>query len=256
MRNKHDDVEARLREALHNNDVFVASWHLHETIQQARNTQSDRMEKHSSGWIQNAFILARRGGSRFVLFQAGFLVLCMLVLSKLFENFTISIYSLDTAIGAMSILCLLFSVPYLKRAKAQQMLELETASCTLPRTLVLARILPMLLSELGMLFGVVLFSISRFHAPAEQILLSALLPYLTVSTLSGLLLILCDGEYLSEICLSVGVLVFCVLLIRKELFPIVFWETGITSGFVFCIVLAGVSLLQMKPLMKLLVFSK
>ena len=256
MRNKYDEVEARLHDALHNKDVFVDSMHFHNTMQQAKNEQKDRMEKHSRSVGQNAFVLARMGGSRFVLLQAVFFVLCMLILSKLFESFTISIYSLDTAIGAMSILSMLSSVPYLKRAKLHRMRELETASCTSPNMLVLAKVLPMLLSELGMLIGIVLFSISQFDAPTERVLLSALLPYLTVSTLSGFLLIWFDGEHLSKISLSVGASVFCVLLVRKELFPMAFGETGIMLGFVFCIVLAGISLLQMRQLMKLLVFSK
>ena len=248
-------MEAMLQNSLNAKNLSVDPVHFYSTLEQAKIEQQKRMVKQDKCNIQMAVIMAKHGGKQFALAQAILLALCLVMLSKYFGDSTISIYSLDTAIGAMSILTLLSVVPYLKRAKATKMKELEIASCASPSTLILARLMPMLFSQFGVLLGIILFSVSNFDAPTERVLLSALLPYLTVSTLSGLLLIWTDGEHFTEICLAVCTVVFCILLIRKELLPFAILEASLLPGFLLCVVLALISLLQMKQLVKLMVFQ-
>ncbi len=255
MNHRREELEARLQHALCIENDCTASAHFLTTLEHAKVEQQKRMLMRSPDSFQNTFIMAKKSCGRYVILQAALLVLCMIVVLKLYGGRSINIYSLDTIIGTASILSLLSTVPYLKNSKKYQMLELEIASCTTPKALILARILPMLLSELGLLVGITLFAVMNFGVPTERVLLSALLPYLTVSTLSGLLLIWSEGEFLSEISLAVGAVVFCILLVRKEVFPISFLEDGIVPGFVICAMLVAVSLLQAKPLMKILYFQ-
>lgn len=255
MNHRYDEFEARLQHALCIEKDLLDSIHFQKTLEQAKGVQQRRLCVQNRSILQNAFIIARRTCSRFILLQTALLVLSMLVVSKLFEGYSISKYSLDTIIGAVSILSILSSVPYLKSSKVYCMLELETVSCTAPITLVLAKTLPVLLSELGLLVGIVLFSASSFGIPTERVLLSALLPYLTVSTLSGSLLIWSEGQHISEICLAVGAMVFCILHIRKVIFPVALFENGIAPGYMICAILAGVSLLQTKQLLQIMFFQ-
>ena len=255
MNHRREELEARLQHALCIENDCTTSAHFLTTLEHAKVEQQKRILMRSPDSFQNAFIMAKKSCGRYVIIQAALLVLCMIVVLKLYEGHSVTIYSLDTIIGTASILSLLSTVSYLKNSKKYKMLELETASCTTPKALILARVLPMLLSELGLLIGITLFAVMNFGVPTDRVLLSALLPYLTVSTLSGLLLIWSDGEFLSEISLTVSTVVFCVLLIRREVFPISFLEAGIVPGFVICAMLVGVSLLQAKPLMKVLYFQ-
>lgn len=255
MNHSKISAEAMLQKALNTKDLPVDPIHFQKTLEQAKIQQQKRTVKQNKCELQRAVFLARQSSRGFLHTQAILLTLCLAMLSKLFGDYTISIYSLDTAIGSMSVLTLLSAVPYLKRAKAKQMIELESASSVSPSTLILARLLPMLLSEFGMLLGITLFSVINLNSPAERILLSVLLPYLTVSTLSGLLLIWTDGEHITEICLAVGAAVLCILLIRKELFPFAILETNPFPVFLLCAILSLISLLQMKQLVQRLIFQ-
>lgn len=255
MRYSEKSIEAKLQKALKANTAPVDNVHFQTTLEQAKIEQQKRAVKQDKHEIQSALIMAKRGGRKFALMQAILLTLCLMILSRYLGDSTISMYTLDTAIGAMSVLTLLSAVPYLKRAKANHMLELEIASCVNPNTLILARLLPMLISEMSVILGIVLFCASSFDVAMERVLLSALLPYLTVSTLSGLLLIWADGEHFTEICLSVGTVVFCFLLIRNELFSYSVFEINLLPGFLLCITLALIYLLQVKKLAQMMAFK-
>lgn len=246
MKRKSGHIEARLLSAFHPAGGLTQTAHYDRTLLLAKQELGKRTGRPSESFLGSTLIMARTGGGTLFPLQGGLMILFMLVLTRLCGSYPISMSSFHTVLGCMSVLSLLSAVPYLQRAREHRMMELETAACVFPRRLLLARILPALLGELGMLAGILLFAGIRSGFPAEGILLSTLLPCLSVTTVSGMLLIRFHGEHLREISLGVSAAVLSLLLAVKDLISGCAGRFGIPVGFLLCGLLFCVSLVQMR----------